>query len=131
MVSLIIFLFSTIKERLTIELLQSLIVISNQYNVSRLCQICEKQLSLHITHQNVVEILQFAEVTKHSLFIENNVKSLQTVPTLSKYAMYVIHNEIAILSLTGGLLDLPPDLRKEAVKYKNPYSFQGIKKHRV
>ena len=45
--------------------------------------------------------------------------------------MYVIHNEIAILSLTGGLLDLPPDLRKEAVKYKNPYSFQGIKKHRV
>jgi hypothetical protein len=41
--------------------------------------------------------------------------------------MYVIHNEIAILSLTGGLLDLPPELRKEAVKYKKPYSAQGRK----
>jgi hypothetical protein len=50
---------------------------------------------------------------------------LGTVPTLSQYAMYVIHNEIAILSLTGGLLDLPPDLREEALKYKKPYSTQG------
>ncbi len=51
---------------------------------------------------------------------------LGTVPTLSKYAMYIIHTEIAILLLTGGLLNLPPELRKEAIKHKLPYTFQGI-----
>jgi hypothetical protein len=114
------------KEQISPVSLQSLLVLANQYNVTRLCEICENLISVHITHNNVVEVLRFAEVEKGHVIKIKVIKMVGTVPTLSQYAMYVIHSEIAILSLTGGLLDLPPELRQEAVKYKKPYTNQGI-----
>jgi hypothetical protein len=40
--------------------------------------------------------------------------------------MYIVHLEIAILSISGALIDLSPNLRKEALKYKNKYKKQTI-----
>ena len=50
------------------ETLQAVLVLANQYNVTRLCEICEQQIEPFVTYANAIEILLFAEVFNFSKF---------------------------------------------------------------
>src|SRR5687767_14974781 len=90
-------------ENLDIQTLQKLILLASEYNLVRLIQLCEKQLSHHVTIQNVIELFQFCE-------------EVQVVDQLKELCMFLIQQEHYILSLTGQLLQLPPEMRQQVSK---------------